>query len=89
MRIAVVGATGMPGQHVARHTLCAGHDLIALYRNPRMLNSLADLRCEARHADLDDVDSLRRALRGADAVIQAYYPGAPKSVETDVRGEPQ
>jgi uncharacterized protein YbjT (DUF2867 family) len=48
MRIAVVGATGMLGQHVARHTLRAGHDLIALYRNPRLLNSLADLRCEAR-----------------------------------------
>ncbi len=39
MRIAVVGATGMLGQHVARHTLRAGHDLIALYRNPRLLNS--------------------------------------------------
>src|SRR5258707_15842814 len=75
MRIAVVGATGMLGQHVARHTLRAGHDLIALYRNPRLLSSLADLRCEARQADLDDVDSLRRGFQGADAVIHcaAYY----------------
>jgi hypothetical protein len=37
MSIAVVGATGMLGQHVARHTLRAGHELIALYRNPRTL----------------------------------------------------
>jgi dihydroflavonol-4-reductase len=82
MRIAVVGATGMLGQHVARQTLRAGHDLIALYRNPALLNSLADLRCETRQADLDDVDSLRRGFRGADAVIHcaAYYPGAPKSI---------
>ncbi len=86
MRIAVVGATGMLGQHVARHTLRAGHDLIALYRNPRLLNSLADLRCEARQADLDDVDSLRRGFRGADAVIHcaAYYPGAPKSIRKEL-----
>jgi dihydroflavonol-4-reductase len=82
MRIAVVGATGMLGRHVARHTLRAGHELIALYRNPRLLNSLADLLCDARQADLDDVDSLRLGLRGADAVIHcaAYYPGAPKSI---------
>src|SRR6202008_3494878 len=82
MRIAVVGATGMLGQHVARHTLRAGHDLIALYRNPGLLNSLADLRCEAPQADLEDVDSLRRGIRGADSVIHcaAYYPGAPKSI---------
>jgi len=86
MRIAVVGATGMLGQHVARHTLRAGHDLIALYRNPRLPNSLTDLRCEARKADLDDLDSLRRGLRGADAVIHcaAYYPGAPKSIREEL-----
>ena len=86
MRIAVVRATGMLGQHVARHTLRAGHDLIALYRNPRALNSLAGLRCEARQADLDDVDSLRRGFRGADAVIHcaAYYPGAPKSISEEL-----
>lgn len=86
MRIAVVGATGMLGQHVARHTLRAGHDLIALYRNPRLLSSLADLRCEARQADLDDVDSLRCGLRGADAVIHcaAYYPGAPKPIREEL-----
>jgi hypothetical protein len=40
MRIAVVGATGMLGQHVVRHTLRAGHDLIALYRNPRLAAAL-------------------------------------------------
>ena len=86
MRIAVVGATGMLGQHVARHTLRAGHELIALYRNPRLPNSLTDLRCEARKADLDDLDSLRRGLRGADAVIHcaAYYPGAPKSIREEL-----
>ncbi|HWZ42311.1 MAG TPA: NAD(P)H-binding protein [Candidatus Saccharimonadales bacterium] len=61
MKIAVVGATGMLGQHVARQALRAGHGLIALYRNPRLLDSLADLRCEARQADLEDVDSLRSA----------------------------
>jgi dihydroflavonol-4-reductase len=51
-----------------------------------LLNSLADLRCEARQADLDDVDSLRRGLRGADAVIHcaAYYPGAPKSIREEL-----
>jgi len=86
MRIAVVGATGMLGQHVARHTLRAGHELVALYRNPRLLGALADLHCEVRQADMDDVDSLRRGFRGADAVIHcaAYYPGAPKSISEEL-----
>jgi uncharacterized protein YbjT (DUF2867 family) len=90
MRIAVVGATGMLGQHVARHTLRAGRDLIALYRNPRLLNALADLRCEARQADLDDVDSLRRGLRGAVAVIVSsgqYLDGSKATRELGYRPE--
>ena len=32
MRVAIVGATGMLGHHVAREAHRAGHDVIALYR---------------------------------------------------------
>jgi len=87
MRIAVVGATGMLGHHVAREPHRAGHDVIALYRNPKLLESLKDVDCEPRQADLEDVNSLRRSFRGADAVIHcaAYYPGAPKPLAEEMQ----
>jgi len=77
MRIAVVGATGMLGHHVAREARRSGHDVIALYRSPNLLESLQYLDCEPRQADLEDVNSLLRSFSGVDAVIHcaAYYPG--------------
>jgi dihydroflavonol-4-reductase len=87
MRIAVVGATGMLGHHVARGAHRAGHDVIALYRSPRLLDSLRDVDCESRQADLNDVHSLHRSFRGADAVIHcaAYYPSAPKPLAEEMK----
>jgi nucleoside-diphosphate-sugar epimerase len=46
MRIAVIGATGMLGHHFAREAHRAGHDVIALYRSPRLLKSLEDVDYE-------------------------------------------
>jgi dihydroflavonol-4-reductase len=87
MRIAVAGATGMIGHHVAREAHRAGHDVIALYRNPKLLETLRDVDCEPRQADLEDVGSLRRSFNGADAVIHcaAYYPGAPKPLAEEMQ----
>jgi len=42
MRIAVVGATGMLGHHVAREASRAGHEVIAIYRGQKLLESLKD-----------------------------------------------
>jgi dihydroflavonol-4-reductase len=87
MRIAVVGATGMIGHHVARESLRAGHDVIALYRHPQQLELIKDVDCEPRQADLEDVNSLLRSFRGADAVIHcaAYYPGVPKPLAEEMQ----
>ena len=87
MRIAVIGATGMLGHHVAREAHRAGHDVIALYRSPRLLKSLEDVDCEPRQADLEDVNSLNRSFKGADAVIHcaAHYPGAPKPLAEEMK----
>lgn len=77
MRIAIVGATGMLGHHTA---FAAGHELL-VYRNSQSLERLGDLRYEARHADLDDLPALTRALQGADApaTTRPRVPGAKKS----------
>jgi dihydroflavonol-4-reductase len=87
MRIAVVGATGMLGHHVAREARRSGHDVIALYRSPNLLEPLQYLDCEPRQADLEDVNSLLRSFSGVDAVIHcaAYYPGNPKPLDVEMQ----
>jgi dihydroflavonol-4-reductase len=80
MRIAIIGATGMLGQHTALAAAAAGHELVLVYRNPKSLERLGDLQYEARRADLEHRATLVRALDGVDAVINAaaYYPTLPR-----------
>lgn len=80
MRIAIIGASGMLGQHTAIAAVAAGHELRLTYRRPGALDRLGPLPHEAVPADLDDRAALTRALQGVDGVINAgaYYPGAPR-----------
>jgi nucleoside-diphosphate-sugar epimerase len=86
MRIAVIGATGMIGNHTVRAARGKGHEAIALYRNPALLRSLEGVDADFRQADLNDMNSLRQGLKGADAVIHAaaYYPTAPKPLAQEM-----
>jgi dihydroflavonol-4-reductase len=87
MRIAIVGATGMLGHHTALATSRAGHEVIVVYRNPRSLESIRDVQCEARQADLNDRGALRNAFTGIDAVINCagYYPTIPRPWRDEVQ----
>jgi len=86
MKLAVLGATGMLGQHTLRAGIAAGHECIALYRSADSLSRLKGLQFQARHADLVDPATLREALRGVDAVVNAaaYYPTAPRPWREEV-----
>jgi dihydroflavonol-4-reductase len=85
MRVAIVGATGMLGQHTLAAAAAAGHDVVAIARSN---SSLLRLRSEpeSRLADLDDRESLRRALRNVDAVVNCagYYPTVPRPWRAEV-----
>lgn len=68
--IAVVGATGAQGGGLARAILSdpdGPYEVRALTRNPASdrASELARLGAEVVRADLDDLDSLKRAFRGA------------------------
>jgi dihydroflavonol-4-reductase len=86
MRIAVIGATGMIGNHTVRAARGKGHEVIAIYRNPALLRSLERVDADFRQADLNDMNSLRQALKAADAVIHAaaYYPTTPKHLAQEM-----
>ncbi len=86
MKLAVLGATGMLGQHTLRAGIDAGHQCIALYRSAEGLRRLEGLPVELRQADLSDPATLRKALRGVDAVVNAaaYYPTVPRPWREEV-----
>lgn len=86
MRIGVIGATGMLGQHTARAVVAQGHELVVIHRVSSRLDGLRDLKYRSAVADLDDRAALAQALAGVDAVINCagYYPTVPRPWQEEV-----
>lgn len=87
MKIAVIGATGMLGCHIAHAVIEHGHSLVVIHRNGSRLDKLHGLPFTSRIGSLEGHDSLVRALSGVDAVIHAggYYPTVPRSWKKDLK----
>lgn len=68
-KIALTGATGFIGSRVARRLIADGCKLQALTRETSDRSRLLEFDIEWVEGALEDLDSLRRFLRGADAVI--------------------
>lgn len=69
MRYFLTGATGFIGGRVARQLLQAGHQVVALVRNPARAKTLAELGVTLHPGDITDKDSLRRPMTGVDGVF--------------------
>jgi UDP-glucose 4-epimerase len=70
MRIAVTGATGFIGSHVAVGLAAAGHQVVATGRNPSKVPALGDVAgIELRRGDLSDPSSWPACMDGCDALI--------------------
>ncbi|MEJ3657485.1 NAD(P)-dependent oxidoreductase [Actinomycetes bacterium KLBMP 9759] len=82
MRIAVTGAAGRLGTHVVTAALRAGHEIIAIDRPGR--SGTAEQGVAWRHADLVDLDAMRAALAGADAVAHLGALVHPRHPEPSV-----
>jgi nucleoside-diphosphate-sugar epimerase len=79
MRIAITGGTGFAGRHLARALLSDRHDVVIVARgvdkrDPSILGSGATFVA----ACADDVDSLRRAFAGCEAV--AHFAGINREI---------
>lgn len=70
MKVLITGATGYIGRAVAQRLLTAGHDVTGLVRNELGVRTLTTAGIEPVHGALDDADSLRAAVEGADSVIE-------------------
>jgi dihydroflavonol-4-reductase len=86
VKLAIVGATGMLGQHALHGAPAAGHQVRVTFRNAESLKKLSIQPTEHVKADLSDTASLAAAMRGCDAVINAagYYPTIPRKWQDDV-----
>ncbi|HUG41542.1 MAG TPA: NAD-dependent epimerase/dehydratase family protein [Longimicrobiales bacterium] len=75
MRYFLTGATGFIGGRVARQLRDAGHEVVALVRDPAATADLAALGVELAAGDILETETLRSPMRGADGVfhLAAWY----------------
>jgi 2-alkyl-3-oxoalkanoate reductase len=67
--IAITGATGFVGAVLTRRLAAAGRKIKALIRPTSACKRPADMNVEWIKGDLEDIESLRRLVHGADAVV--------------------
>src|SRR5262249_45607064 len=79
MRILILGATGRTGRALVDHALQRGHTVTALVRSPEKLAQERN-GVVVRRGDPCNIDELKAALPGHDAVISTLgLPGLGKS----------
>ncbi len=75
MKYFVTGTTGFVGGRVARQLIEAGHEVVAIVRNPAKAQDLADLGIAVHKGDVTDKESMRAPMTGVDGVfhIAGWY----------------
>ena len=91
-RAFVTGATGFVGAHVTRALRARGVAVTCLVRGSSSRRTLEGLSVDLALGDVNDLDSLRRGLDGADVVFHCaadyrlYVPSAEGMFQTNVEG---
>jgi putative NADH-flavin reductase len=86
MRIAIFGANGSTGRLLTRQSLAAGHDVVALTRNPAAF-PIDDPRLRVVGGDVLDQGSVDDVVEGTDAVLSALgTPFTKRPIEVYSRG---
>lgn len=85
MRVVVAGATGVIGRRTVPELIAAGHDVTALARDGGARHELLETGVRLVRGDLLDPESLRRAVRGADVVVNvaSAIPTNPQPTPAD------
>ncbi|CAD5247377.1 conserved hypothetical protein [Bosea sp. 62] len=78
--ILVTGATGHVGGAVVRRLAAAGHDVVAMVRDPRTAAEQLPPGIALRVADYDDASALRGAFAGIDEVVLISSDGDANAV---------
>ena len=90
--VLLTGGAGFLGQHLARELVASGAQVRGLSRRDASDAQLRALGVEPARGDLNDADSLARALSGVDAVFHAaadtntWAPNNAAQTRTNVEG---
>lgn len=76
MRVFLLGATGLIGNHTAREFLKNGYEVKALVRRKSKLELLQGLKLETFEGDIRDKETLIEGMKGCDITVHCagYYP---------------
>ena len=69
MKYFITGATGFIGGRLARQLREAGHDVVAVVRNPARAQDLAQLGVTLHQGDVTEKESMRSPMTGVDGVF--------------------
>lgn len=69
MKLLVTGATGFVGSQLVKQMASEGHQIRALVRKTSRLDQIKDLDVEFCYGDMNNAESLQRAVDNVDAVI--------------------
>lgn len=69
MRYFVTGSTGFIGRRITRQLRAAGHEVVALARDPGKASDLAASGARVVRGDVTDKESMRSAMNGVDGVF--------------------
>jgi dihydroflavonol-4-reductase len=92
MTTLLTGATGFVGAAVLRSLIAAGHDVRVLVRPNSDRRNLSGVNCEILLGDLAKPDSLKRAVRGCEALFHVaadyrlWVPDREKMNRVNVQG---
>lgn len=73
MKVALIGATGFVGKALLNELLSRGHQVLAIARKPDVKEQVANLTWNS--IDVYDTGALAEALKGNDAVVNAFNAG--------------
>lgn len=85
MRVFVTGASGFIGTAIVRELISARHEVVGLVRSEAAAKKLVAAGARAQAGSIEDLESVRRGVQGADGAIHAAFFHRPGHMKLSTR----